>query len=245
MATNSNSQAVSRRQFLKIGALAAGTTVLAACAAPAAPAATGGQAAAPAAAKTSVVVWYQDWDGANRIMKAAKEQRAKDDPNVTIELTPIAFNDLLAKLLPSIASGTEGDVLMMYTDWVVGTDVSKVFLELTDIAGGAKALGEAMWPAAFGVLDVPGDKIYYLPWLAGIRGAALTVNKDQLAEKKIDYLNFKTFEEVIEAGKTLTESNGGKISRSGYSPRSSQYQLLWSLIWQMGEIGRASCRERV
>lgn len=234
MATNSNSQAVSRRQFLKIGALAAGTTVLAACAAPAAPAATGGQAAAPAAAKTSVVVWYQDWDGANRIMKAAKEQRAKDEPNVTIELTPIAFNDLLAKLLPSIASGTEGDVLMMYTDWVVGTDVSKVFLELTDIAGGAKALGEAMWPAAFGVLDVPGDKIYYLPWLAGIRGAVLTVNKDQLAEKKIDYLNFKTFEEVIEAGKTLTEKSGDKISRSGYSPRSSQYQLLWSLIWQMG-----------
>jgi len=237
MAANSNSQPLSRRQFLKIGALATGAGVLAACTAPgAAPAAqqSGQGGAAPAAAATSVVVWYQDWDGANRIMKAAKEQRAKEAPNVTIELTPIGFNDLLAKLLPSIASGTEGDVLMMYTDWVVGTDVTKVFLELTDIAGGAKALGEAMWPAAFGVLDVPGEKVFYLPWLAGIRGAAITVNKDQLAEKKIDYLNFKTFEEVVEAGKQLTQKDGDKITRSGYSPRSSQYQLLWSLIWQMG-----------
>lgn len=236
MASNSSSHALSRRQFLKVGALVAGTGVLAACAAPAAaPAASSsGGAAAPAAAATSVVVWYQDWDGANKIMKAAKDARAKADPNVTIELTPIGFGDLLAKLLPSIASGTEGDVLMMYTDWVVGTDVTKVFLELTDIAGGAKSLGEAMWPAAFGVLDVPGEKVFYLPWLAGIRGAALTVNQEQLAEKKIDYLNFKTFEEVIEAGKTLTEKSGDKISRAGYSPRSSQYQLLWSLIWQMG-----------
>ena len=72
MASNSSSHGLSRRQFLKVGALAVGTGLLAACTVPAAaPAATGGQAAAPAAAKTSVVVWYQDWDGANRIMKSA------------------------------------------------------------------------------------------------------------------------------------------------------------------------------
>src|SRR5262249_48047832 len=39
----------------------------------------------------------------------------------------------------------------------------------------------------------------------------------------------------IEAGKEITQKNSdGKITRSGYSPRSSQYQVLWSLIWQMG-----------
>ena len=33
----------------------------------------------------------------------------------------------------------------------------------------------------------------------------------------------------------MTELNDeGKVTRSGYSPRSSQYQLLWSLIWQLG-----------
>ena len=150
-------------------------------------------------------------------------------------MQPIGYSDLFAKLLPAIAAGTEGDVLMMYTDWIVGTDVSQVFLELTDLAGGASVLEEAMWSTAFGVLDAPGGKVFYLPWLAGIRGGAMTVNQDQMAEQNIDYLNFKSFEEVIEAGKALTQKTAdGKISRSGYSPRSSQYQLLWSFIWQMG-----------
>lgn len=228
------SSALSRRQFLQLGAVTAGAGLLAACVAPGgAPAADSG--AAPAAdSKVNVVVWYQDWDGSNRIMNKAKEDRAQSHPNVTIELTPIGYADLFAKLLPAIASGTEGDILMMYTNWVVGTDVSKVFLDLTDVAGGAKALEEVMWSSAFTALDVPAGKVYYFPWLAGIRGGAMTVNKDQLAEKNIDYLNFKSYEEVIEAGKALTEKNGDKITRSGYSIRSSQWTVLRSLIWQMG-----------
>lgn len=240
MSTTHRTLGLSRRRFLQLSALAAGTGVLAACAAPgAAPApAASDQASesAPAeAAATNVVVWYQDWDGANRIMDQAKADRAETNPNVTIELTPIGYSDLFAKLLPAIASGTEGDVLMMYTDWVVGTDVAQVFLELTDVAGGAEVLQEAMWPAAFTALDAPDNKIFYFPWLAGIRGAVISVNQDQLAEKNIDYLNFASYEDVIDAGVALTEKNtDGKITRAGYSIRSSQYQVLWSLIWQMG-----------
>ena len=240
MSTTHRTLGLSRRRFLHLSALAAGTGVLAACAVPgAAPApAADDQASesAPAATGTTdVVVWYQDRDGANRIMDKAKADRAETNPDVNIELTPIGYSDLFAKLLPAIASGTEGDVLMMYTDWVVGTDVTQVFLELSDVAGGADAMKEAMWSAAFTTLDAPDNKIYYFPWLAGIRGAATTVNQDHLAEQDIDYLNFATYEEMIDAGVALTEKNAdGKITRSGYSIRSSQYQLLWSLIWQMG-----------
>jgi hypothetical protein len=126
-------------------------------------------------------------------------------------------------------------VMMMYTDWVVATDISAVFLDITDAAGGASALEEKMWPAAFQAVEAPEGKVFYLPWLAGVRGAVHTVNKDHLAEKSIDYTAFKSYEELIEAGKTLTEVGAdGKITRSGYSPRSSQYQQLWSLIWQLG-----------
>jgi ABC-type glycerol-3-phosphate transport system substrate-binding protein len=233
-----NYPSLSRRRFLQLGAMTTGASLFAACVAPAAAPAQSGQAAdAPPAGDEPVnlVVWYQDWDGANRIMNKAKEDRVTSDPNVTIELTPIGYADLFAKFLPAIASGTEGDVMMMYTDWVVGTDVAQVFLELTDVAGGAAALEEAMWPAAFTALEAPAGKVFYLPWLAGIRGAVITVNKDQLAEQNIDYLNFTTYEEVIEAGKALTEKNAeGKISRAGYSIRSSQHILLWNFIWQMG-----------
>jgi len=182
-----------------------------------------------------LVTWYQDWDGANKIMGSIAPMWVEKNPDVKINLQRIGFGDLFAKLLPSIAAGTEGDVMMMYTNWIVATDVSKVFLDITEPVGGAKALQETMWPAPFTVLDVPEGKVFYIPWLAGIRGAVLTVNTDQLKEKSIDYLNFKSYEEVIEAGKALTQRNAdGKVTHAGYSPTSSQYILINTLIWQLG-----------
>lgn len=228
---------VSRRQFLQLSALGVSAAALAACAMPAAaPAGEAGEAAAaPAGEKIDLVIWYQDWDGANRIMNWVKPEFEKTQPDVAVDLQAIGYGDLLAKMLPSIAAGTEGDVLMMYTDWVVATDISQVFLDITDPAGGAAALEEKMWPAAFQAVNAPGGKIFYLPWLAGIRGAALSVNTEHMAEQSLDYLNFKTYEEVVEAGKALTQRNdAGKVTRAGYSPRSSQHPLLWSLIWQLG-----------
>ena len=185
-------QKTSRRQFLKVGAGMGALTVLAACA----PVATdsGAGAAAEMEEPIDLVVWYQDWDGANRIMGWVKPEFEKDFPDVAVDLQAIGYGDLLTKMLPSIASGTEGDVMMMYTDWVVATDITRVFLDITDAAGGSAALEEKMWPAAFQAVEVPGNKVYYLPWLAGIRGAAMTVNMDHTdAEAGIDYLNFRTF----------------------------------------------------
>jgi len=251
---------ISRRAFLKAG-LGAGTAAFVAACAPAqapAPAAPTAAKAEPAKATpvpapptaapvptaaprvmgtgpVEIVVWYQDWDGANKILNSMTPKFLETHPAAKVNLQAIGYNDLFAKLLPSIAAGTEGDVMNMYTDWIVGTDIKQVFLDITEPAGGAKNLAEQMWPAAFSAIDVPQGKVYYLPWLAGIRGAALTVNKDHMAEKGIDYLKFKSFEEVVQAGMQLTQKNSsGKVTRAGFSPRNSQYQLLWSLIWQLG-----------
>lgn len=223
----------SRRQFLKVSAGMGALTMLAACA----PVATDMDAGMADAMEEPIdlVVWYQDWDGANRIMGWVQPEFEKEHENVNVDLQAIGYGDLLNKMLPSIASGTEGDVMMMYTDWVVATDITRVFLDITDAAGGAADLEEKMWPAAFQAVEVPGNKVYYLPWLAGIRGAAMTVNMDHCAEAGVDYLNFGTYEEVVDAGIAMTQTNEeGKVTRSGYSIASSQYQLLWTLIWQMG-----------
>jgi ABC-type glycerol-3-phosphate transport system substrate-binding protein len=185
--------------------------------------------------ETEIVVWYQDWDGANKIMGSITPAWVEQNPGAKVTLQAIEYGALFSKLLPSIAAGTEGDVLNMYTDWIVGTDVKAVFLDVTDAVGGAAKLSETMWPAAFTAIDVPEGKVFYFPWLAGIRGAVMTVNKDHLAEQNIDYLNLKSFEEVVDAAVKITKKNdAGKIIRAGYSPVSSQYQLLWSLIWQLG-----------
>ncbi len=205
---------------------------------PAPPTATPPPTAAPriyGKGKTEVVTWYQDWDGCNRIMAATAPQFIEKNPDVTLNLQAIGYSDLFAKMLPAIAAGTEGDVLMAYTNWEVGTDVKQVFLDLTEAVGGASALAEKMWPAAFTTLDVPENKIFYLPWLAGIRGAVITVNTDHLKEAGIDYLQFKTFEELVDAGVKLTKKDAnGKLSRAGLSPRSVGLCWMFSFIWQLG-----------
>jgi ABC-type glycerol-3-phosphate transport system substrate-binding protein len=235
---------ISRRSFLKLSAGLGTTAMLAACAPaqPAAPAAEAPQAEEPTAVPAApeeptavptaaprdygtgqieLVVWYQDWDGANRIMNSIA-QFVEANPEAKVTLQAIGYSDLFAKLLPSIAAGTEGDVNNMYTDWVVGTDVTQVFLDVTDAVGGAAKLSETMWPAAFTSIDVPEGKVYYFPWLAGIRGGALTVNKDHMAEQSLDYLNFKTFEEVVDAGAKLTQKTPTARSPARVSRRAAR-----------------------
>ena len=185
--------------------------------------------------KMEIVVWYQDWEGATKVMTALTPGFIETHPDATVNLQAIGYGDLMAKTLPAIAAGTEGDVLMGYTNWVVGTDVSQVYLDLTDAVGGAKTLGEQMWESALSVTDMPEGKVFYFPWTAGIRGACLTVNQDHMKEQDIDYLNFQSWEEVIEAGKAVTQKNAdGKITRAGFSPTSSNGVFLFSLIWQLG-----------
>ncbi|MDE0080479.1 MAG: extracellular solute-binding protein, partial [Caldilineaceae bacterium] len=134
---------MSRRSFLQISSAATAGAVLAACA-PVAGDMTGSDMAddMPDQLEAEITVWHQDWDGMNRILAWATEAFAEVEPGVTVNTQPIGYGDLLAKLLPSIAAGNEGDINYHYTDWVVATDVSQVFLEITDLAGGRNALEE-------------------------------------------------------------------------------------------------------
>ncbi len=179
-------------------------------------------------------VWYQDWSGANGIMSAITPKFVEENPDVKVILQPIGYGDLQAKMLPAIASGTEGDIMMLYTDWMVGTDLTKVFLDITEPAGGYSAMEKKMYAAAFTTVDLPENKVYYLPWLSGVRGGVTTVNKAHTAEANIDYLKFKTFEDLTQAAIKMTKVSGGKMTRAGYSPISAQQTLLKTFSWQLG-----------
>jgi ABC-type glycerol-3-phosphate transport system substrate-binding protein len=242
------SQKLNRRGFLRLAAMTAGGLALAGCQAPPAQAPAQAPAekpaekatqppptAAPAASALEVVVWYQSWPGSDAILARVKPIYEGSHANVTLKYVGLDYGDLNSKFLPSIAAGTEGDANQLYTNWVVATDVTKVLLDVTDVVGGAAALAEKMWPAALSATAMPKGKIYYLPWLAGIRGACITVVNDHLKEAGIDYLAFKNFDDIIAAGKKLTKRDAaGKITRSGWSPESALVMLFLSYIWQLG-----------
>jgi ABC-type glycerol-3-phosphate transport system substrate-binding protein len=182
----------------------------------------------------SMTMWVQDFKPAVDMFERVAKAQVERAGNLTVTVQPIPYPDLLAKVLPSVAAGTEADVLMGYTDWYVATDVSKLFLPLDDIMGGRKSLEKDVFPTALTALEIPGGKVYYVPWAAGIRAAVATVNVNHYKEENLDYTQFKTFEEFIEAGRRLTKRQGEKITRAGLSPLNGALSLVKGWIWQTG-----------
>ena len=221
---------LSRRQFLKVSAGTSVAAVLAACAPGAAPAtdATAGDEA------IVLEVWHQDWSGANQVMDLLGPRFEESNPNATINFARIGYEDLQTKMFPAVAAGTEADVMMMYTNWVVATDISQVFLDITDLSGGLSTLEEKTWPVAFQAISVPEGKVFYLPWACGANGTAYTVQTEHYAEAGIDYTAFESYEEFVQAAKELTQTDdNGKITRAGFAPQIDS-SFLFGQIWQLG-----------
>src|SRR5262249_259866 len=157
----------------------------------------------------SMQMWVQDFDPAIAMFQRVAKTEVDKAKNLQVTVQPVPYTDLMAKMLPSTAAGTEGEVLMGYTDWYVATDISKPFLPLDDVMGGRGALEQQIFPSALRVLDTPGGKVFYVPWAAGIRAAIGTVNVKQYQDAGIDYLKFGNFEDVVEAGRKLQKCDGG------------------------------------
>jgi ABC-type glycerol-3-phosphate transport system substrate-binding protein len=182
----------------------------------------------------AVTMWVQDFGPTIEFFQKAAETYIAGAPNVQVTVQAVSYDDLLAKMLPSVAAGNEADIMMGYTDWYVATDISRLFLPLDEYMGGRAALEASLFPATLTTLALPEDKVFYVPFAAGIRAAATTVNAQQYAEAGIDYLTFATWDDLVAAGQELTLTEGGRITRAGLSPATGQLTLLKSWIWQMG-----------
>lgn len=84
---------------------------------------------------TEITMWVQDFGPAVDAFSFAAQKYIDAGNDVKVTVQPIAFADLLAKMLPSIAAGTEADIMMGYTNWYVATDVSKLFLNMEGLVG--------------------------------------------------------------------------------------------------------------
>lgn len=182
----------------------------------------------------SITIWVEDFGPSVDYYRRAASSYVAREPNVKVTVQSIPYQDLLAKMLPSVAAGTEGDIMLGYSDWFVATDITKLFLPLDEYMGGKAELERSLFPSTLTALDLPEGKVYYVPDSGGIRAAATTVNVAQFQEAGIDYLSFATWEDLVAAGQALTVKEGDKIVRAGLSPVTAQLSLLKSWIWQMG-----------
>ncbi len=164
-------------------------------------------------------LWHQDWGPINNTYVAIKNAVEAAQPNVKINLTPLPYEQLLAKIIPSIAAGNEADIMMVYSSWLVASDIPTLF---TPVAPGIMTVDEAnalFYPQALSE-GLRGDNLYYLPWLNGMGGSTFTYNTDHLAEKGIDPASIQTWQDLVDAGKELVQWDGDNLVRAGvaFSP---------------------------
>ena len=170
-------------------------------------------------APAELTLWHQDWGPLNSTYQAIKAAVETAQPNVKVNVTPIGYNDLLAKIIPSIAAGNEADIMMVYSSWLVASDIPSLFTPVApDIMSTADAQA-LFYPAALSE-GLRGDNLYYLPFLNGMGGSTFTYNTDQLAEKGIDPASIKTWQDLVDAGKELVQWDGDNLVRAGvaFSP---------------------------
>jgi ABC-type glycerol-3-phosphate transport system substrate-binding protein len=195
---------------------------------------------------TEITMWVQDFGPAVEAFRFAAQAYIDAGNDVKVTVQPIAFADLLAKMLPSIAAGNEADIMMGYTDWYVATDVSKLFLNLEGLIGTQEELESSLFPETMQTIDMPEGSIYYLPWLAGANGVITGYNGAIWEEKGLDPTSITTWDELVSAGQELTVMDGDTMTMSGLSLMTPMLTLIKNWIWQMdgefynGETGEWS-----
>ncbi|MDQ3248570.1 MAG: extracellular solute-binding protein [Chloroflexota bacterium] len=219
-----NTQPLSRRAFLRLSSLAAGSLALAACT----PA--GQQAAAPNAeeggalpAGALVEIEYASYDlgPANQAREAAATAFQAANPNIQVKLTVLPYGDLWEKINALMAAGTPPDA--MYGDFsLLRHALEGRLLDLTDLFNADPVLSE---PANFLTdLQDPLQAKYgtdkFLALLLGTWVPILYYNRDLFDAAGVPYPDQTwTWDKVREAGKALNQ------------PQQEQWGFQWGTIF--------------
>jgi ABC-type glycerol-3-phosphate transport system substrate-binding protein len=168
------------------------------------------------ATKVTLDWWFQDWSGGTNWMSDYVKVFEAKHPNIDLNLIPVPFNDLFAKLIPSIAQGNEPEILYGYDEWVVGKDVSKLFYPLTPSLFSVEEFKNIIYPATLKNVTGSDGNIYGMPWVTGANAFGFVYHKDLFRAAGVDPNKIKSWDDLKNASKKLTEYNpDGSIKRSG------------------------------
>ncbi len=187
------------------------------------------------ASKVTLDMWFQDWSGGVSWMRDYAQWFESQHPNVHINLIPVPFEQLFTKLIPAIAQKTEADILYGYDDWVIGRDVSKLFLPLTPTIYSVEELKNRVFEAPLKHLTGSDGNIYGYPIASGGNAFGFVYHKDLFQESAIDVTSIKSWDDLKTVGKKLTVYNpDGSIQRSGvlFSYTEAANALLDMIIMQ-------------
>lgn len=220
---------LSRRSFLRLGGVAAGSLWLAACvAAPSAQPAGSGGGGATTGEKVSLSFWTPGGspiycDGFGTIAKNYEEL----NPNIDIEDAQCGVGDqnFNEALLARVAAGNPPDMTIIWTS-PSAFGARNALIEMDQMMEVSKYSQKEAWPSGVLASCIWKGKTYGLPVAAGTY--AIFYNEEMfeaagLSSKREDFP--KTWDEMREVSKKFTKWNGDTLESAGFVPRPDQYQL--------------------
>ena len=171
--------------------------------------------------KVALSMWMQDWPGGIAFVGAFNDYYIKLHPNVSIQWTLIGWSDLGQKIIPATIAGKEPDIMFGYSEWLIGQDVSQLFLKLTPEAFAKSEMAKFIYPQAFEKVNTimgSDGEIYAVPWRMGPDFDMVTVNMDMAKAVGVDITKVRSWDDMLAISKKMTQYNAdGSIKVSGIS----------------------------
>ncbi len=226
---------LTRRDFLKLAGVTAGTSLLAACA----PVATQQQPAAAVETKEeappaeAVTLRYRTWHtresspGDNEWYDWLSETYPQEEaPGTTLEFEFVGFGaEYIQKVLADSAAGTPPDLLHSSIIWARDFYDRGVLRELDDyIAPIAELAPDQFYGDATNEYRSKAGKYYGVPW-EGPDSAIYAINMDLAEEAGLDPTgqDIKTWDDFTAAAKAMTKVENGEMVQAGTLIGSHRY----------------------
>jgi ABC-type glycerol-3-phosphate transport system substrate-binding protein len=247
-----NNGRMSRRGFLRLLGVTAGTAALAACApAGQVPGATTGQEAAAPVSQEAVTLRYRTWHAAGSSEGDAAwydwlvENYAEESGGTQVEYEFVPFGaEYIQKVLADSASATPPDLLHSSIIWAREFYDRGVLLELDDYLATVPELApENFYGDATTEYRSKNGRFYGVPW-EGPDSSVIAVNSDFLEEAGFDRRgeDIQTWDDFLEAANAMTVRENGEITRAGYLATNFRSIETFS-SWLQGNGGALHTRD--
>ncbi|KAB8141368.1 ABC transporter substrate-binding protein [Chloroflexia bacterium SDU3-3] len=216
--------ALSRRQLLRLGGLAAASSL-----APALAACSSGRAAAPARAggPTTITEWGFGTD--NTLAKARVQAFRDAHPDIGLELVP-QIND--QKVLTAVVSGEVPDLLWLDRNTIVSWAARGALEPIDDLMARDGVTLDDFYASPVEQVRY-GGQTWAIPQFSHVR--ALWVNHEPLEQAglSVDDVRRADWAALQQYGARLTRREGGKITRVGFDTRAAD-GFFWMFSWGNG-----------
>lgn len=211
---------LSRRDFLRLTALAAGSAALAACGSNATEAPATSEEQPAEAPSTGEKIALKMWSHQNPSFVAANEALVKKymdaNPNVEITYENFPYADFITTIQTNMAAKTEADVMEMFGSWVQAYAKGGTLAEVPEVLMSMSKAQELFYAAPLDGYVWEG-KLYGMPNEYNLEVGGVLANQRMFEDAGLKYKpEWKTWEELVADAVKMTKVQDGVMTVAGF-----------------------------